>query len=247
MSLCIASYLGLPLIQLDVGSLMSKWVGESERNMREAIRLLEGLGSCVLQLDEIEKGFGGVGGEMDGGSAQRSFGIFLKWLSDRSCPVYVVATANNIRPCRSSSRARAASTSSTASTCPRTRNARRSSASTCGCANASRSSSTWMPWPSKTEGYTGADIKEVVQLGLKLAFHAGAELTTITSSPPSPRSGRCRRPIPNRSPKSPSGSTATPSRPATATPITSAQRQRPQAARDRLIRPKFVRFKTCNP
>jgi SpoVK/Ycf46/Vps4 family AAA+-type ATPase len=76
---------------------MSKWVGESERNMRLAIRLLEGLGSCVLQLDEIEKGFGGVGGEQDGGSAQRSFGIFLKWLSDRSSPVYVIATANNIR------------------------------------------------------------------------------------------------------------------------------------------------------
>jgi hypothetical protein len=97
MSLCIASFLNLPLIQMDVGSLMSKWVGESERNMRDAIRLLEGLGSCVLQLDEIEKGFGGVGGEMDGGTAQRSFGIFLKWLSDRSCPVYVVATANNIQ------------------------------------------------------------------------------------------------------------------------------------------------------
>ena len=76
---------------------MSKWVGESERNMREAIRLLEGLGSCVLQLDEIEKGFGGVGGDMDGGAAQRAFGIFLKWLSDRSCPVYVIATANNIK------------------------------------------------------------------------------------------------------------------------------------------------------
>jgi hypothetical protein len=127
MSLCIASYLGLPLIQLDVGSLMSKWVGESERNMRDAIRLLEGLGSCVLQLDEIEKGFGGVGGELDGGSAQRSFGIFLKWLSDRSCPVYVVATANNIGRCRSSSPVRAASMSCTASTCPRTPNARRSS------------------------------------------------------------------------------------------------------------------------
>ncbi|MCB9868167.1 MAG: AAA family ATPase, partial [Phycisphaerales bacterium] len=97
MSLAIASYLSLPLIQLDVGSLMSKWVGESERNMRSAIRLLEGLGSCVLQLDEVEKGFGGVGGEHDGGSAQRSFGIFLKWLSDRTSPVYVVATANNIR------------------------------------------------------------------------------------------------------------------------------------------------------
>jgi hypothetical protein len=107
-----------------------KWVGESERNMRDAIRLLEGLGSCVLQLDEIEKGFGGVGGEMDGGSAQRSFGIFLKWLSDRSCPVYVIATANNIGRCRWSLRVRAGSMSCTASTCPRTRNARRFSAFT---------------------------------------------------------------------------------------------------------------------
>jgi hypothetical protein len=129
MSLCIASYLELPLITMEIGSLMSKWVGESERNMREAIRMLEGLGSCVLLLDEIEKGFGGVGGEHDGDAAQRSFGVFLKWLSDRSCPVYVIATANNIRA---------------------------------------------LP----TEFSRKGRFKEVAQMGLKLAFHAGEELTT---------------------------------------------------------------------
>jgi SpoVK/Ycf46/Vps4 family AAA+-type ATPase len=87
----------------------------------------------------------------------------------------------------------------------------------------------------QSEGYTGADIKEVVQLGLKLAFHAGEELTNDHLAAAIPRFGRCRRPIPSRSPRSPSGSTATPSRPATATTHPSAQRQRPQAARDRLI------------
>ncbi len=178
MSLCIASYLGLPLIQLDVGSLMSKWVGESERNMREAIRLLEGLGSCVLQLDEIEKGFGGVGGEQDGGSAQRSFGIFLKWLSDRSCPVYVVATANNIRalPVEFTRKGRFdelygvylpthAERQEIFSIHLRLRKREPEQFDLDSLAR-------------KTEGYTGADIKEVVQLGLKLAFQAGTELAS---------------------------------------------------------------------
>jgi len=176
MSLCIASYLGLPLIQLDVGSLMSKWVGEAEGNMREAIRLLEGLGSCVLQLDEIEKGFGGVGGEHDGGAAQRSFGIFLKWLSDRSCPVYVVATANNIRalPVEFTRKGRFdelygvylptyAERQEIFRIHLRLRKREPEHFDLDALAR-------------KTEGYTGADIKEVVQLGLKVAFHAGAEL-----------------------------------------------------------------------
>ena len=176
MSLCIASYLGLPLIQLDVGSLMSKWVGESERNMRDAIRLLEGLGSCVLQLDEIEKGFGGVGGEMDGGAAQRSFGIFLKWLSDRSCPVYVIATANNIKalPVEFTRKGRFDELYGVYLPTHAERQAifgihlqlRKREPDEFDLDALAR----------KTEGYTGADIKEVVQLGLKLAFQAGDEL-----------------------------------------------------------------------
>jgi ATP-dependent 26S proteasome regulatory subunit len=95
MSIAISSYLNLPLIQMDVGMLMSKWVGESESNMRNALKMLERIAPCVLQVDEIEKGFGGVNSE-DGGASVRTFGTFLKWLNDRTCPVYVIATANNV-------------------------------------------------------------------------------------------------------------------------------------------------------
>jgi SpoVK/Ycf46/Vps4 family AAA+-type ATPase len=138
---------GLPLIQLDVGSLMSKWVGESERNMREAIRLLEGLGSCVLQLDEIEKGFGGVGGERDGGAAQRAFGIFLKWLSDRSCPVYVVATANNIRALPVEFTRKGRFDELYGVYLPTHAERQEIFGIHLRCGSASPSSSTWMPWP----------------------------------------------------------------------------------------------------
>jgi SpoVK/Ycf46/Vps4 family AAA+-type ATPase len=144
--------------------------------MREALRMLEGLGSCVLQLDEIEKGFGGVGGELDGGAAQRSFGIFLKWLSDRSCPVYVVATANNIKalPVEFTRKGRFdelygvylpthAERQEIFGIHLRLRERKPAEFDLDQLAKA-------------TEGYTGADIKEVVQLSLKLAFHAGAEL-----------------------------------------------------------------------
>ena len=176
MSLCIASYLGMPLIQLDVGSLMSKWVGESERNMRDAIRLLEGLGSCVLQLDEIEKGFGGVGGEMDGGAAQRAFGIFLKWLSDRSCPVYVIATANNIKALPVEFTRKGRFDELYGVYLPT--HAERQEIFGIHLQLRKREPDQFNldDLAKQSEGYTGADIKEVVQLGLKLAFHAGAEL-----------------------------------------------------------------------
>jgi ATP-dependent 26S proteasome regulatory subunit len=177
MSLCIASFLNLPLIQLDVGSLMSKWVGESERNMREAIRLLEGLGSCVLQLDEIEKGFGSVGGEMDGGSAQRSFGIFLKWLSERSCPVYVIATANNIKALPVEFTRKGRFDELYGVYLPT--HAERQDIFHIHLTLRHRDPEQFDldQLAKQSEGYTGADIKEVVQLGLKLAFHAGQELT----------------------------------------------------------------------
>jgi AAA+ superfamily predicted ATPase len=176
MSLCIASYLGLPLIQMDVGSLMAKWVGESERNTREAIRLLEGLGSCVLQLDEIEKGFGGVGGEMDGGAAQRSFGIFLKWLSDRSCPVYVVATANNIRSLPVEFTRKGRFDELYGVYLPTYVEREEIFGIHLRLRKREPEQFDLDALARKTEGYTGADIKEVVQLGLKLAFHAGVEL-----------------------------------------------------------------------
>jgi hypothetical protein len=92
----VASYFGVPLITMDVANLMNQYVGNSERNMASAIRLLEAVSPCVLMIDEIEKSFAGSSGDNDSGATRRVFGQFLRWLNDRTSQVYVVATANNI-------------------------------------------------------------------------------------------------------------------------------------------------------
>ena len=96
LALSIASELNLPLVSMDIGNLMGSLVGESESQMRQAIKLIEGVAPCVLLVDEIEKGFGGAG-DSDGGTSRRVFGAFIKWLNDKESPVYVVATANQIQ------------------------------------------------------------------------------------------------------------------------------------------------------
>nr|WP_239482223.1 AAA family ATPase [Pseudomonas insulae] len=85
---------GLPLLRLDFGSLYNKFFGETERNLREALRLAEQMAPCVLWMDEIEKGL--ASGEHDGGVSQRVLGTLLTWMAERKAPVFVVATANAI-------------------------------------------------------------------------------------------------------------------------------------------------------
>ncbi len=93
-----ARILGIPLIQMDMGSLQSKFHGESEQNMRRLISLAEALSPCVLWIDEIEKAFAGVkgSGEADGGTTMRSFGTFLTWMQDKKAPCFIFATANDV-------------------------------------------------------------------------------------------------------------------------------------------------------
>ncbi|MGB0562851.1 MAG: AAA family ATPase [Spirulinaceae cyanobacterium] len=87
----------LPLIKLEAGRLYDKYVGESERNFRRAITLAESMAPTVLWIDEIEKSFGGSGGDgSDGGLTRRMFGAFLTWLQEKSQEVFVVATANDL-------------------------------------------------------------------------------------------------------------------------------------------------------
>lgn len=83
-----------PLLKMDMGSLMGKYVGQSEENMRKAIRTAEAVAPCVLWIDEIEKAFSGIGGDND--VMTRMFGYFLSWMQDKESAVYVIATANNI-------------------------------------------------------------------------------------------------------------------------------------------------------
>lgn len=82
-----------PLLKLDMGSMMGKYVGESEANLRKAIKIAEAAAPCVLWIDEIEKAFSGVGGHND--VLTRMFGYFLSWMQEKQSSVYVIATANN--------------------------------------------------------------------------------------------------------------------------------------------------------
>ncbi len=93
----VANLFEVPLLRLDMGRLMGKYVGESEGNLRSAIALAEAISPCVLWIDELEKAFAGIGGS--GGGAEvttRLFGNFLTWMQEKESPTFVVATANDI-------------------------------------------------------------------------------------------------------------------------------------------------------
>ncbi|BFM39837.1 AAA family ATPase [Synechocystis sp. LKSZ1] len=93
----IAHHWHLPLLRLDVGRLFGGLVGESEARTRQMIALAEALAPCIFWIDEIDKAFAGVDGRGDGGTTSRVFGTFITWLAEKTSPVFVVATANNIQ------------------------------------------------------------------------------------------------------------------------------------------------------
>ncbi|TDL71140.1 AAA family ATPase [Rhodococcus qingshengii] len=86
----------LPLLRLDMGKIFSGIVGSSEENMRKAIQTVEAISPSILWIDEIEKGFSGLSSSGDSGTSSRIFGTFLTWMQEKTKPVFVVATANNI-------------------------------------------------------------------------------------------------------------------------------------------------------
>ena len=86
---------GLPLFRFDMGSIYDKWVGGSERKMRESLRFIENVSPCILWIDEIEKGLSGSDSEND--VAKRVLGEFLFWMQESTAKVFIVATANNVK------------------------------------------------------------------------------------------------------------------------------------------------------
>lgn len=93
----LASYYNMPLLRLDVGSIFSSLVGESEQNMRNVVKISEAIAPCILWIDEIEKGIGGVksSNQTDSGVTSRVFGTLLTWMQEKLAPVFVVCTGNN--------------------------------------------------------------------------------------------------------------------------------------------------------
>ncbi len=100
-SLCakaVSNQWQLPLLRFDMGRMFGSLVGSSEENVRRAISVAESVAPAILWVDEIDKAFAGSqgSGATDGGTTARVFGTFLTWLSEKTAPVFVVATANDI-------------------------------------------------------------------------------------------------------------------------------------------------------
>ncbi len=92
-----AQVFGVPLLKLDAGRIFGGLVGQSEANLRTVIQTAEAIAPCCLWIDELEKAFSGVkSGSTDGGTSSRVFGSLINWLQEKTKPVFVVATANDI-------------------------------------------------------------------------------------------------------------------------------------------------------
>jgi len=97
-SKAVSSLWKLPLLRLDMGRVFEGLVGSSEENARQAIRLAEAIAPSILWIDELEKGFSGTQSSnfSDAGTTARVFGTFVTWLQEKTSPVFVISTANNI-------------------------------------------------------------------------------------------------------------------------------------------------------
>jgi len=92
----IATEWQLPLLKLDVGKLFGGIIGESESRLRQMIEVAEAISPCILWIDEIDKAFSNNDNKGDSGTSNRVLATFISWLSEKTKPVFVVATANNI-------------------------------------------------------------------------------------------------------------------------------------------------------
>lgn len=177
-SLAAAQELGMPLIQFDVGSLMSKWVGESEANARSALKQIEAMSPCVVQLDEIEKGFGSIGSDGDSGAGMRAFGTVLRWMSERTCSAYLILTANNVQALPPEFTRKGRIDEIFGVYLPTESERQEIIAIHLRKRNRDPDQFDLAALSQAMDAYSGADIEQVVIVGPKLAFHAGTELTT---------------------------------------------------------------------
>ncbi len=93
----VATAWGRPLLRMDPGNLFDRFIGESERRLRDALRQAEIMAPVILWIDEIEKGFASAASQsVDGGLSKRMFGTLLTWMQEHTAPVFLIATANDI-------------------------------------------------------------------------------------------------------------------------------------------------------
>ena len=176
----IAHLWNLPMLRLDVGRVFGSLVGASEANMRAAIRTAEAVAPCILWIDELEKGFAGVQGSgvSDSGTTARVFATFLTWMQDKRAPVFVVATANDVAQLPPELLRKGRFDEIFFIDLPT--HAEREQIFAIHLRKRGRDPQAYdlARLARATEGFSGAEVEQVVVAGLFTAFDAGRELTT---------------------------------------------------------------------
>lgn len=181
-SLCAkatATEWGLPLLKLDPSNLYNKYLGESERNFKRAVETAERLAPVILWIDEIEKAFASSR-DQDGGVSTRILGSFLSWLQERRGDVFVVATANAVGRLPPEFLRKGRFDETFFVDLPNAPTRRRIFAIHLRKRGKEPASFELGVLAEATEGFSGAEIEQVVVAGLHSAFAAGEELTTET-------------------------------------------------------------------
>jgi hypothetical protein len=177
-----ASVFERPLLKLDAGKIFGSLVGQSESNFRDITRTAEAIAPCVLWIDEIEKALAGSksSGSTDGGTSSRVFGSFLNWLQEKTAPVFVVATANDVTQLPPELLRRGRFDEIFFVDLPNQEE--REAIWTIQIARHRRDPAKYsIPALAKgTEGYTGAEIEQIVVDGLYDGFARNAEPTTVS-------------------------------------------------------------------
>ncbi len=176
----IARQWQLPLLRLDLGRVFSQMVGSSEQNIRNALRLAESVAPCILWLDELDKGLSGLASShiSDAGTSARVFGSFLTWMQEKTAPVFVVATANDIATLPPEALRKGRFDEIFFLDLPN--RAERSEIFAIHLAKRGRPPRRFdvETLARRSEGYSGAEIEQAVISGLYDAFEAGHDLST---------------------------------------------------------------------
>ncbi|KAA0223972.1 MAG: AAA family ATPase [Planctomycetota bacterium] len=181
-SLCakaIATAWRRPLLRMDVGALYDKYIGESERRLRDALRQAEMMAPVVLWIDEIEKAFASAASQStDGGLSRRMFATLLTWMQEHRAPAFLVATANDIAALPPELLRKGRFDEIFFVDLPKAPT--RMDIFEIHLRKRLRDPAAFdLPALAKaTEGYSGAEIEQAVLAGLHQAFDAGEELTT---------------------------------------------------------------------
>lgn len=175
----IASSWALPLVRFDISRLFGSLVGQTEQNLRSALKTIDAIGECIVWIDEIEKGLSGSksSGQTDSGVTSRVMGNLLTWMQEKTSPSFVVATANDVSQLPPELLRKGRWDECFFVDLPTSAEREKIFAIQLKKRNREPEKFSIAAFASKTEGYTGAEIEQIIIESLFWAFNEGRELS----------------------------------------------------------------------